>query len=100
MSGDIDFGSCPTRSEEKRVKLTSFDSIVFTVETDFAFSPPERMTNCQELFSAGIPLIVHEIIPKASLLRRRTASHDIACDAPFNESGEGVDLLYKSRWLH
>src|SRR5205085_1350704 len=100
MAGDIDFGSSATRSDERRVQPSFFDSIVFAVEINLTSVSPEGATDRQEFSGACVPLVVREKITVAVLLRLRAARDDVQGDAPADECGEGIDLLYESRRLH
>ena len=100
MAGDIDFGSSATRSDERRVQPSFFDSIVFAVEINLTSVSPEGATDRQEFPGACVPLVVREKITVAVLLRLRAARDDVQGDAPADECGESIDLLYESRRLH
>ena len=45
VTGDVDFRRGAIRREERRVELSFFDSIIFTVEIHFAVSSPEGITD-------------------------------------------------------
>jgi hypothetical protein len=82
MSGNIDFRSRPVRRQERRVKLSCFDSIVFAIEINCAFGTPKGMTDRQKLLGASVSIIVFEVIPKAALLRSRAPGDNIEGDPP------------------